>query len=232
MRQKLKLAIAFFCGALFFGGISYAADALTARIVNYKIVVNGQEKFLSEKPVLINNRLYLPVRDIGTITGYTVNYKNQVVTLTGPNSTSNGGASSVADSQQNNSTETDKPRFEFKRLPISITKGDVTVTVNSVSLGEFSTDLNVTVINNTDKDLIVDYDDNGLGVNYNVPGKQYKSLGTISGETEFSKPVKAGTTVTGTIRKGKVEEGTENIIFHLKVGSEYFSFYIDTKGLF
>lgn len=228
MRQKLKLAIAFLCGALFFGGISYAANTLTARIVNFKIIVNGQEKSLSEKPVLINNRVYLPVRDIGAVTGYAVDYQNQIVKLT----SLNGGVSSVTDNQQKSLSESDKPRFEFKRLPISITKGDVTVTVNSVTLGEYSTDFNVTVVNNSNKDLWVDYKANGLGANYDVPGKQYTTHGTISGETEFSKSVKAGTTVTGTIRKGKVEEGTENVIFHLKVGSEYFSFYIDTKGLF
>src|SRR5690606_33069687 len=99
MRQKLKLAIAFLCGALFFSGISYAANTLTARIVDYKIIVNGQEKTLSEKPVLINNRVYLPVRDIGTITGYTVDYKNRVVTLsnTEKSTNSSGGVGSVSE---------------------------------------------------------------------------------------------------------------------------------------
>jgi len=236
MKQKLKLSIAFLCGALFFSGISYAANTLTARIVDYKIIVNGQEKTLSEKPVLINNRVYLPVRDIGTITGYTVDYKNRVVTLsnTEKSTNSSGGVGSVSENQNGSS---ELPNFEFKKLPITITKGDVTVTVNSVSLGEFSTDFYVTIVNNTNKDLYVDYRGNVLGANYNVTGKQYKTFGTISGETEFSKPVPANSSVTGTIRKGKVDEGTENVIFHIVINSEElfnegFSFYIDTKGLF
>jgi hypothetical protein len=228
MKQNLKLLIAFLCGAIFFSGISYAANTLTATVVDLKILVNGQEKVLSEKPVVINNRTYLPVRDIGTITGYEVAYEQGVISLN--SSRSNTENQSKTDDQSNSTS--DKPRFEFKKLPITVTKGDISVTVNSISRGEYSTtDFSVTIVNNTGEDLSVNYTSFVLGANYDVPGKKYTTHGTISGETEFSKPVKAGSTVTGTIRKGVVDEDTENVIFHLQVGVEYFSFYIDTKGI-
>ena len=233
MNQKLKLLTAFLCGAVFFSGVSYAASNLTATVTSLKIVVNGQEKTLSEKPVVINNKTYLPVRDIGTITGYRVDYKGGVVSLDSVNS----ATSSSTVNQDNSSTSstdssTDKPRFEFKKLPITVTHDDVSVTVNSVSLGEYSTDFNVTIVNNSDKDLQVNYGSNVLGANYNIPGKEYKTYGTIGEKNEFSSPVKAGTTVTGTIRKGKVDAGTENLLFHLLINGKGFSFYIDTKGMF
>jgi len=37
------------------------------------------------------------------------------------------------------------------------------------------------------------------------------------GKVQFSYPVKARTTVTGTIRKSKVDEGTKNLLFHLMI---------------
>lgn len=220
MKQNLKLLIAFLCGAIFFSGISYAANTLTATVVDLKILVNGQEKVLSEKPVVINNRTYLPVRDIGTITGYEVAYEKGVVSLNNTNSIS-----------ENSNEDQNQSSFEFQKLPITISKNGITVTVNSVSLGENSTDFNITVENNSDKDIEVNYRSTVLGANYKVSGKQYQTFGTISGENEFSKPVKAGSTVTGIIRKGKVEDGTENLLFHLLINGEGFSFYIDTKGI-
>jgi len=230
MNQKLKLLTAFLCGAVFFSGVSYAASNLTATVTSLKIVVNGQEKTLSEKPVVINNKTYLPVRDIGTITGYRVDYKGGVVSLDSIGTVDQNNSSSTTDTSTN--TTTDKPRFEFKKLPITVTHDDVSVTVNSVSLGEYSTDFNVTIVNNSDKDLQVNYGSNVLGANYNIPGKEYKTYGTIGEKNEFSSPVKAGTTVTGTIRKGKVDAGTENLLFHLLINGKGFSFYIDTKGMF
>ena len=228
MNQKLKLLAAFLCGAVFFSGVSYAASNLTATIANLKIVVNGQEKVLTEKPVIINNKTYLPVRDIGTITGYKVDYKGGVVSLDSVNAQN----SSSTTTDTSTDTSTDKPRFDFKKLPITVTHDNVSVTVNSVSLGEYSTDFNVTIVNNSDKDLQVDYSANGLGANYQIDGKEYKSYGTIGEKNEFSSPIKAGTTVTGTIRKSKVDAGTENLLFHLLINGKGYSFYIDTKGMF
>jgi len=234
MNQKLKLLTAFLCGAVFFNGVSYAASNLTATVTNLKIVVNGQEKSLSEKPVVINNKTYLPVRDIGTITGYQVNYQKGVVSLDGVNTTdqNNSSASTSASTDTTTETTTDKPRFDFKKLPITVMHDDVSVTVNSVSQGEYSTDFNVTIVNNSSEDLQVQYDLNALGANYDVPGKEYKTYGTIGEKNEFYSPIKAGTTVTGTIRKSKVDAGTENLLFHLLINGKGFSFYIDTKGMF
>lgn len=221
MKQKIQIITAFLCGAIFFSGISYATNNLTASVVDLKIVVNGQEQSLSEKPVVINNRTYLPVRDIGVITGYDVSYQKGVVSLNSNNSNSEN---------QNNSTP-NQTSFEFNKLPITITNEDISVTVNSVSLGEFTTDFNVTVVNNSNNDAEINYKSFVLGANYNISGKEYKTFGTISGETEFSSPIKAGTTVTGIIRKGKVDDGTENLIFHLMINGEGYSFYIDSKDL-
>jgi hypothetical protein len=218
----------FFGVTLSIGSVTFAANTdLLAKVTNLKIVVNGQEKSLSEKPVVINNKTYLPVRDIGNVTGYNVDYKSGVVSLDNTNSSStlSNDNNSSTDISNNNSIK------EFKKLPITVTNGNISVTVNSVSLGEYSTDFNVTVINNSSEDIQVRYDFNGLGANWNVEGKKYQVFGTIAEKNEFSSPVKAGTTVTGTIRKSKVDEGTENLLFHLMINGKGFSFYIDTKGI-
>lgn len=82
MNQKLKLATAFACGAIFFSGISYAADSdLLAKIVDYKISVNGSEKKLENKPVLINESTYLPLRELAELIGYEVGWNNGEIAL-------------------------------------------------------------------------------------------------------------------------------------------------------
>lgn len=226
MKDKFKLVAAFLCGAVFFSGISYAATNLTATVSNLKIIVNGEEKTLAEKPVVINNRTYLPVRDIGDVTGYNVDYKSGVVSLNNTDQNSTNGANSISDDNS------ESPKFEFKKLPITVTSDDISVTVNSVTLGEYSTDFNVTIQNNSDKDAQVRYDSNGMGANWNVEGKEYQTYGTIAEKNEFSNPVKAGESVTGTIKKSKVDTGTENLLFHLMINGKGFSFYIDTKEIF
>jgi hypothetical protein len=53
------------------------ADQLVAQTVNYKIIVNGQERQLSNQPVTINDRTYLPVRAVAELVGYDVGFDEQ-----------------------------------------------------------------------------------------------------------------------------------------------------------
>ncbi|MGG3508407.1 stalk domain-containing protein [Paenibacillus lautus] len=54
-------------------GVSYAASgSLTATIANYKLMVNGKEENLKNKPVVINGTTYLPVREVSQAVGYNV----------------------------------------------------------------------------------------------------------------------------------------------------------------
>lgn len=60
-------------GILLMCGIA-VADQLIAQTANYKVVVNGQAKSLTETPVTINDRTYLPVRAVGEMLGYNVTF--------------------------------------------------------------------------------------------------------------------------------------------------------------
>lgn len=68
-----KAVIGCICGTMFFSGVSYAASgSLTATIANYKLMVNGKEQNLKNKPVVINGTTYLPLREVSQAVGYNV----------------------------------------------------------------------------------------------------------------------------------------------------------------
>lgn len=77
-----KLVVGFLCGSLFFSGVSYAASgSLKADIANLKVLINGTEQKFSSKPVVIDGTTYLPLREVSKAFGYSVNYKNETITL-------------------------------------------------------------------------------------------------------------------------------------------------------
>ncbi|RXZ79953.1 hypothetical protein EBB07_20560 [Paenibacillaceae bacterium] len=77
-----KYLAGFVCGALFFSGVSYAASGdLTAKITNFKILINGEQQELNNNPVLIDGTTYLPLRDISKTLGYNVEFSKGVISL-------------------------------------------------------------------------------------------------------------------------------------------------------
>lgn len=58
--------------ALTAGSVAGAATYLKASINNVKIIVDGKEAKLSDKPLSVNGRTYLPVRDTANALGYSV----------------------------------------------------------------------------------------------------------------------------------------------------------------
>ncbi|WP_342422364.1 stalk domain-containing protein [Paenibacillus sp. FSL E2-0178] len=224
MNDKIKIISAFLCGAIFFSGVSFAADTLTATSSNLKIIVNGREAKLSKTPVLINGSTYLPVRDVGTITGYTVDYTKGSVMLNNITASSEPVSNSSSSIEQN--------VIEFKKLPITIEKNGYSVSVDKVSAGEISTDIELQIVNNNAQRTTVSYD-TVMGSNYRVDNFAYKAVGDVSlvGKEKFPREIDGNSTTKGIISKGSVPVGTHNILFHVEVGSESFSFYIDTVGI-
>ena len=54
------------------GGVAGATNFFKASPSSVSIIVDNQSVELSEKPMVVNNRLYLPVRDISNALGYSV----------------------------------------------------------------------------------------------------------------------------------------------------------------
>lgn len=67
--------------------VAASTDTVQALIAHYKIIVSGKEARLSHSPITLNGTTYLPLRDIATITGYTVTFKNGEITLSLPSGT-------------------------------------------------------------------------------------------------------------------------------------------------
>lgn len=225
MKQKLKIVTAFLCGAVFFSGISYAATGdIIAKPANFKVIVDGQEKKFNNKIVTIEGTTYLSIRDTAKAVNKEVDFKNGVISLNSVSSSSdNSNASTKTGDSEVSSIN------NFKKLPLTLTKGDYTVTVKSVALSDISTDISVVVKNNSNEKTTIEYG-TATGANRNVSGKEYKILGVVRTGDDFPNEIDANASLEGIIRKEKVEPGTENLLFHMKVGRETFSFYIDTKG--
>ncbi|MFU1795416.1 stalk domain-containing protein [Paenibacillus azoreducens] len=95
-----KILIGFTCGALFFSGVSYAASGnLTASIANYKLIINGKEKELKNKPVTINGTTYLPLRETSEAVGYSVTLNNGKILLNNGSDASNQPASTAQNNE-------------------------------------------------------------------------------------------------------------------------------------
>lgn len=85
MKQKFKLVTAFLCGAIFFSSVGYAASELNVRVVDYKIVVNGEVQKFSNSPIIVNGSTYLPLRSIAESLGLNVGFNNGTVTIAATN---------------------------------------------------------------------------------------------------------------------------------------------------
>lgn len=233
MKEKLKIVTAFLLGAALFGSVGvYAASTdLIAKPVKFKVVVDGQEKTFDNQMVAINGTTYLSVRDTAKAVDKDVVFNNGVISL---GSLTNSPTPVSAENNPSNTPKSDNNNDEssinnFKKLPLTVSRGNYSVTVTSISLSDHSTDIYLIVENNSPEKTTIEYG-GATGVNHKVIGKKYDILGTIRTGDDFPNEIDANSTLEGIIRKSKVEYGTENIMFHLYVGREGFSFYIDTKG--
>lgn len=226
-----KTIVAFLCGALFFSGISYAAEEFVVKSVkvkNYKIILNGEEVTLKNKPLLINNgTTYLPVREIAELTNHEVDFDGTgdgVITLTKIET------ENVLDKSNNkSSSQASNDEFVFSKLPQTIERDGVVITLHSYTVTDISTDFNVTVTNNNDEYVYV-YFTQPMRINHNVPGKEARVSGTYPIK-DFNGIVEAGETINLVVRKGEIYEDDENLIFNVGVNgySNIVAFYVDLK---
>lgn len=82
-----------------------ASSYLKAIQSNVSLIVNGEKATLSDKPMNINGRLYLPVRDTANALGYSIN--SVTSSSVGLSEYGSKGSSSVT--SNNNQTSTSKP---------------------------------------------------------------------------------------------------------------------------
>ncbi|UNK20144.1 copper amine oxidase N-terminal domain-containing protein [Paenibacillus sp. N3/727] len=216
MRQKLKIVSAFLCGAIFFSGVSYAADNYLKAfpIKNSKIIINGSETVFDDPVVSINNRLYVPLKEFGQETGFSV---------------SPGAIIQIE---------------KFEKLPITITRDDVTITLNSLNKIDGKVQLNITIKNDSDKRVKVDLsriraDDNIKGRKSYTTSASYfftpiNDNWSITTKRFLDELIDSNSEVTGTIQIASISKGTKNIHFYFESHSvpTSFPFYVDTEGLF
>jgi|GEM_PF-4069118 len=212
MKNKLQLVTAFLCGAIFFSGVSYAADTFLKAhpLKNYdRILINGEEAKFTDPVVTINGKLYLPMREFTQNAGYTISTGREVI------------------------------MNQFKELPQSITKNGITLTINSISFNDNQTSVNITIKNETNKNI--KFSGAGITGNSNVKDKKNYSSGALKSyipagngvyivEKFIDKEILPNNEVTGDVQFTG-EEGTENIIAGFQEGNsrENFTFYVDTR---
>lgn len=213
--QKSKIIISFLCGAIFFSGISYAAENyLKATPLKYnKLLVNGSETTLEKPIVTINGRLYGPLKEIGQEAGFSIS----------------SGSTVYLNS--------------FEKLPITFTRDNVSITLNSLTKVDKSVLLNVTIKNNRDQSVKIDLSQ--IRADDNVKGRKVYTTSESSSFTPINDNwsltskgflddrIDSKSEITGNMKIG-ITEGTKNVHFNFEARSipASFPFYVDTEGLF
>lgn len=100
--KKLKTFTAgLIVGLLLTTGAFASSEQIQARFADFKLSINGEQKTLQTKPLVHDGTSYLPVRDIGEVFGYKVDYDSKTKTITLDNtykpSKSENGAVNVGD---------------------------------------------------------------------------------------------------------------------------------------
>jgi len=209
-----KYIVGFLCGALFFSGVSYAADNFLKAYPNSNssVYINGKESAFNEPVVTINNKLYLPIREFTQYAGYRVTY----------------GSSITLD--------------KFEKLPLSITKNEVTITINSIkAIDDNKVQLNVSIKNDSGKS--VSFNADSINADSNIKDRKAYHTSFLSSsivgngvvyteKTILSDSIKPGEEIKGNL-EAAVTKGTENLYlsFSTRGNVDYYSFYINTKGL-
>jgi len=89
-------------------GSVFASDAVSGTFAEFKILVNGNQAKLADKPVVIDGSSYLPVRAISNSLGYEVQYEDSSKTI----SLSNDGKKYLKDEKQSPKPEEKKQMSE------------------------------------------------------------------------------------------------------------------------
>jgi len=83
--KKKTIAALSIIGAIFISLVVFASDInqLIANVVQYKVLVNGEEKSFTSPIVTINDRTYIPLREVGETLGMDVKWleENQTILL-------------------------------------------------------------------------------------------------------------------------------------------------------
>jgi Copper amine oxidase N-terminal domain. len=211
MKHKMQLVVAFLCGAVFFSGISFAANEFIAKPVNYKIVVNGEEKILDRQPMSIENSTYLPIRTVGEAIGYKVSYSKGVVSLTNQENDD-----PISNNEQTTNLDGSNSRYTFEVLPMTKESADgVSITVHSIEIYDSHTEFDITVTNNSGWDRRVNFRESFV-YDYNISGKVMKQSGTVD-EGIFQNEIKDGETVRGILKKGNIDKDASNVILRTTI---------------
>ena len=110
MNKSLKKAPTLLLGviigaALTAGSVVGASAYLKATQSNVKLVVDGTQAKLSDSPLNVNGKLYLPVRDTANALGYSVQSVTSSTVTLKENTASTGSNSTKTDSSSSNSTK-------------------------------------------------------------------------------------------------------------------------------
>lgn len=146
-------------GVLFSGVAVGAANYLKASIYNVKIVVDNKEAKLSDQPLNVNGKTYLPLRDTANALGYGVSsvtsskieLKSGGATISIPSNPNTGSAST----NNNNGSTLTKPsngkgeyvrdlktkystdeKLDAAKLKIAIDSGEITVNAQDEATGD------------------------------------------------------------------------------------------------
>lgn len=206
-----KIGMGFICGAIFFTGISASASNLTAETKDYQLFIDDKEQVLRDKPISIQGRIDLPVREV---------------------------ADSNRNVEKKEGTTSSGRNVKLEKIPITQKLKDVEVTVHAIRLTDNTTDFEVTVKNNTDDENIsLDLLSTRVEANNNVAGKLSETVGIAPVNPDFGTvTIKPKKEIHGWVStKGLVEKNIDNIAFRLtlrgKSEKRTFTFHIDCKDM-
>lgn len=223
-----KVITGFICGAIFFSGVAYAASSLTAKVEDHKVYIDGKEKVLRDKPVVIDGKTYLPAREMAESLGYDVVLDKKDIKL----------YSKTKDGKNPNSSDGSTQKVNFQKLPITQKINDVEVSVHAVRMTEEKTDFEITIKNNTDDETITpELVRTIVGANYQIEGKTYEKAGISQDNPDFEdgaiKPQKEkhGWLSNKALTNKDVRNLTLSLSLKGKGETRVYTFYIDCKDL-
>lgn len=214
----------------------FATDKLNVKYVDYKILVNGNEAKLKNRPLLKDgDTTYLPLRELSELVGYDVDFNKGVITLDDPETV--GSQTTVSPVVTPAGTPSPTPAIaeaiEWKKLPQTWEQDGISITVDSIEITNGMTVFQITASNNSSGSMRINLDKGIIG-NRDVQGKQEKSYLAASSVRSFDNPVVySGKEASGPVRKSKIDDGTETVvlIFDVNGGKYKPTFYIDTKDI-
>lgn len=222
-----KIGMGFICGAIFFTGISASASNLPAETKDYQLFIDDKEQVLRDKPISIQGRIDLPVREVAEAVGYEAAFENGTIQL----------RSNRNDEKKEGTTSSGR-NVKLEKIPITQELKDVEVTVHAIRLTASTTDFEVTVKNNTDdENITVDLLSTRVEANNNVAGKPSETVGIAPVNPDFGTvTIKPKKEIHGWVStKGLVEKNIDNIAFRLslrgKSEKRTFTFHIDCKDM-